>query len=107
MSVWPELTPEAPLRGVEGDLLSVRLTVEAFLLEDLLEALAEASFPINPTIRHHALLEGPGPLLPAVPAVHVEFPAWRSQVEQVQRLVEALRFEANLVVSSMLEEIRT
>ena len=76
MSVWQQPAPHASLSSVEGDLLAVRITVEAFLLEDILEALASAPFPINPEIRHHAAMETSRG---QQPAVHIEFPVWRSQ----------------------------
>lgn len=43
---------EAVLRGAEGDLLLVRVSVEPRLLEDALESLAGTDFPINPQIYH-------------------------------------------------------
>ncbi|MBL8228628.1 MAG: hypothetical protein JNL98_09125 [Bryobacterales bacterium] len=101
MSVWPT-SPTLPiLHGLEGDLLSVRVTAEAFLLEDLLETLAEAPFPINPEIQHHAELVKDGQ--PA-PAAYVEFPVWRQRVPEIRALLAARGFD-QVVISSMLEEI--
>ncbi|MCC6389639.1 MAG: hypothetical protein IT167_03470 [Bryobacterales bacterium] len=96
MSAWQH-------NGFAGDLLSVRVTVEAFLLEYLLDALAEAPFPINPEIHHHAEIEQDGRRLPAV---HVDFPAWRHQVDQIRALLRGRPFQAGLQVSSMLQDIR-
>lgn len=103
MSVWQPAVP-APLQSADGNLLSIRITVEAFLLEDLLDALAEAPFPINPAIRHHETMEREGK--PA-PAASVEFPAWQSQVGELRRLLHARRLNVDLAVSSMLAEIAT
>lgn len=103
MSVWP-ITKELPiLHGVEGDLLSVRVTVEAFWLEDLLETLAAAPFPINPEIHHHAVLDRDGR---PVPAVHVEFPAWRQRIPEIHRLLDNSRFHPKLEITNMLEVVR-
>ncbi len=95
MSVW-QGSVASPLQSAEGDLLSVRITVEAFLLEDLLDALAEAPFPINPEIHHHE----------SVPASTVEFPVWQSQLDGVKRLLARRRFPATaLSVSKMLGDV--
>jgi hypothetical protein len=89
--------------SVWQDLLSVSITVEAYLLEELLEVLAEASFPINPEIQHHTeiLLNGL-----RVPAVRVEFPVWREQLSDIQSLIDVRLRDATLEATSMLEEIR-
>ena len=103
MSVWP-ITNELPiLHGVEGDLLSVRVTVEAGWLEDLLEILADAPFPINPEIQHHAELYRDGR---TVPAVHVEFPAWRQRIPEIRQLLAVGGFDRHLVITNMLEVVR-
>jgi hypothetical protein len=101
MSVW-QTSPTLPiLHGLEGDLLSVRVTVKASLLEDLLETLAEAPFPVNPEIEHHAemVLDGV-----TVPAVHVDFPVWRQRLPDVRALLLSKGFE-QISLSSMVEEI--
>jgi hypothetical protein len=60
------------LFGLEGELVSLRITVEPKLLEDLLEALSSLDFPVNPQLYHrHA-------------EVSVEFPAYSAQVDQVR-----------------------
>jgi len=64
------------LFGSEGELVSLSLSVEPKLLEDLLEALAQLDFPVNPQLYHR----------PA--SVTVEFPAYAARVEEVR---EALR----------------
>ncbi len=65
----------ATLHGQEGELLSIRVRVHPRLLEDLLEALAGADFPINPEIRH------------GHPDTTVEFPAYETQLPEIRRLV--------------------
>ncbi len=99
------LTP-LPLCGAEGELLSLRVTVEAFLLEDLLEILAGAPFPINPEIRHHALMETRAASQSPRPAVHVEFPLWRSQIPTLSDILAGARFETQLTIAPMFDEIR-
>ena len=64
------------LFGLEGELVSLRISVEPKLLEDLLEALSSLDFPVNPQLYHR----------PA--QVTVEFPAYSAQVDQVR---DALR----------------
>lgn len=101
MSVW-QTSPALPiLHGLEGDLLSVRVTVKASLLEDLLETLAEAPFPVNPEIEHHAeiVLDG----VP-IPAVHVDFPVWRQRLPEVRALLQAKGFD-HVSHSNMIEAI--
>lgn len=96
MSVWSDpVPPAAGLCGAEGELISVRISVEPRLLERLLDVLAGLDFPINPHIHHCA----------GAPAV-VEFPAW---AERLDRVREALRRagldSARLNAHSMLDEI--
>jgi hypothetical protein len=60
------------LFGLEGELISLRITVEPKLLEELLETLSSLGFPVNPQLYHrHA-------------QVSVEFPAYSAQVDQVR-----------------------
>ena len=65
-----------PCSGLEGELISLRITVEPRLLEDLLETLSALDFPVNPQLYHRQA------------RVSVEFPAYSAQVDQVR---EALR----------------
>ncbi|HBY60058.1 MAG TPA: hypothetical protein DEH78_09560 [Solibacterales bacterium] len=68
-----------PLLGsAEGELVLVRIRVAHRLLEDLLEALAGLSFPINPQIYHSA---GPKTL--------VEFPAYTNRLPEVRAALSA------------------
>lgn len=55
----------------EGELLLVRLRVESRQLEDVLDALAELPFPVNPEMCHVGLHS------------IVEFPAYESHMETV------------------------
>ncbi|MBL8178750.1 MAG: hypothetical protein JNK48_29010 [Bryobacterales bacterium] len=97
MSVWQDLHSD------QGDLFSLRVTVEAHLLEELLEILASAPFSINPEIQHHAELLRDGK---SVPAVHVDFPAWQSQISTWRDLLTQSHVPAEFAVTRMLEEIR-
>ena len=76
MSVWQDPVSLPSLSGANGELLSVRIAVPWGQLEDLLEALAGAPFPINPEIRHGS------------PLTTVEFPAYSGQMEEIQRAVK-------------------
>jgi hypothetical protein len=66
----------AALRGADGELVFVRVRVDSRLLEDLLDALAQADFPINPEIRH------------GYPDTFVEFPAYDQQVPEIRSLIQ-------------------
>jgi hypothetical protein len=81
------------LHGADGNLVCVRVRVEARLLEDLLEALANASFPINPEIRHghsHA---------------SVEFPAYDRQIAEIRQLIYVSGIRVELDLANMLTAI--
>jgi hypothetical protein len=81
------------LRSNEGELVSVRITVEPRFLEDLLETLAEIDFPINPQIYHSR------------PTV-VEFPAYRSRLNALQSNLQRAGFPAGTIrVCPMAEEL--
>jgi hypothetical protein len=70
------------LFGLEGELVSLSLSVEPKLLEDLLEALARLDFPINPQLYHRAA------------SVTVEFPAYETRVEEVREALRRSGFSA-------------
>ena len=74
MSARPD-DPGLPfaLFGLEGELVSLRISVEPRLLEDLLEALSSLDFPVNPQLYHRT------------GQVSVEFPAYSSQLDHVRR----------------------
>lgn len=63
----------ASLSGSDGELVSVRIDVEPRLLEELLDALAEIPFPINPRIDH------------ASPKTAVDFPAYDGRLAEVRQ----------------------
>ena len=86
--------PSPVLTGAEGELVSVRITVEPRLLEDLLEALAVVSFPINPQIYHLDTA--------------VEFPAYSGQLEEVRAVLARFGFNPAIVQSrSMLASLHS
>jgi hypothetical protein len=77
MNYWPATGDESvALHGKDGTLVFVRVRVDSRLLEDLLEALARADFPINPEIRH------------GYPSTDVEFPAYDGQIAEIRRLIQ-------------------
>lgn len=73
------------IRGSEGDLVSVRILTDPRRLEDLLETLATAEFPVNPQLYHH------------LSRVVVEFPAYACQIDSLRRLVSANGFEEDAI----------
>lgn len=78
MSFWSgdSAAAAAPaLRSELGELVLVRVAVDWRSLEDLLEALARASFPVNPEIQH------------GNPSTIVEFPAYESELGEIRRLL--------------------
>jgi hypothetical protein len=74
------------LRGAEGDLVLLRITVGARQLEELLETIASLPFPINPEIRHGD-----------AGTSFVEFPAYSSRVEEVRRALVGRGFAASVL----------
>jgi hypothetical protein len=108
MSVWPSFSASPSLNGSEGALVSVSVAVEPRLLEDLLEALAQLEFPINPQIYHDAAVryvfaDGREEI---DPTTLVDFPAYVGRLPEIRRVLELYGFpEASLHVTSMLDEI--
>ncbi len=98
MSVWPDPGASAPaLVGSEGELVSIRISVEPRLLEKLLENLARLEFPINPEINHN-----PGG------ATLVEFPAWGGRLSQIREAVRWCGLAPDAVaVRSMIDRSHT
>jgi hypothetical protein len=113
MSVWSDSAPASPsLGGVEGELVSVSISIEPRLLEELLDVLASLAFPINPQIYHNAgaAWQNAGGLAysdsAADAAAVVEFPAWAGRLGEVQEALARAGFPpAALTVRSMLETI--
>ncbi|MFN3326348.1 MAG: hypothetical protein ACK5AZ_22860 [Bryobacteraceae bacterium] len=98
MSLWPNsISTQPTLAGAEGELVLVRVSVEPRLLEDLLEALAEVPFPINPQIYHQN-----------VPLTLVEFPAYSDRLDELRKTLRFHGFDPDSVtVRSMIEELLT
>jgi hypothetical protein len=111
VSVWPsDLVGSLALETSEGALISVSVSVDPRLLEDLLEALAQLQFPINPQIYHDAALryvyaDGREEILPIT---LVEFPAYAGWLPEIRRVLAASGFSLDSVhVTGMLDEIHT
>ena len=78
---------ESPaLLGREGELISIRISVEPKLLEDLLEALALLEFPVNPQLYHYTGL------------TTVEFPAYSAQLRNIRNVLEKHGFDTSSVI---------
>ncbi len=109
MSVWPECgSPSPVLRGAEGELVSVRISIEPRLLEQLLEALAGLEFPINPQIYHDArtVYVYPDGVESSFSSTIVEFPAWAGRLGEVRAVLgRAGLAGADLSVRNMLEDL--
>jgi hypothetical protein len=71
------------LFGREGELISLRISVDPRLLEDLLEALAVLDFPVNPELYHHPT------------QVAVEFPAYAARINEVRDALREGGFNAD------------
>ena len=85
----------AILRGSEGELVSVRIYTEPRMLEEVLDLLAEAPFPVNPQIRH------------LKPLTLIEFPAYEPNVAQIRALFETGEMgSVKVEVSSALAAIQ-
>ena len=70
------------LFGQDGELVSVCVSIEPRLLEDLLEALAALEFPVNPQFYHQTA------------QVSVEFPAYAPQLEKIRVVLARQGFDA-------------
>ena len=82
------------LSGSEGELVSVRTRVDPRSLEELLEALAEISVPINPQIRH------------ASPNTVVEFPAYAGRLGEVRAVLARRGFgDDTIEIHSALDAV--
>ncbi len=111
MSVWPGIEDRIPkLVSSEGTLLSISVSVEPRYLEELLDALAQLSFPINPQIYHDAATiycytDGHQE---TEPATIVEFPAYESWLPEIRRVLAAYGFpEEVLHAAPMLDDMRS
>jgi hypothetical protein len=97
MSVWSTAVPTSlPLAGAEGALVSVSVSVEPRRLEQLLDALAQLEFPINPAIYHDG------------PATLVEFPAYENRLPEIRQMLESRGFPAACMnATAMLEQLHS
>jgi hypothetical protein len=78
MAVIQDTITGDSLTGTNGELLSVRIEVPWRQLEELLDALAALSFPINPQLGHGS------------PTTTVEFPAYSGQLQEVREALKGL-----------------
>ncbi|MBZ2176718.1 MAG: hypothetical protein ACK58M_03765 [Acidobacteriota bacterium] len=78
------------LRGSDGELILVRLTVPAHDLEDSLETLAAFDFPVNPALFHRGT------------ETAIEFPAYSGKLPQIEA---ALADRGHLETFSLLAGI--
>jgi hypothetical protein len=92
MTAKPGSNPSpTTLYSEEGELLSLRISVDPRSLEHLLEALAVLDFPVNPQLYHR----------PA--RVIVEFPAYSERVKEVRTALGQEGFDAEgLEVAAVL-----
>ena len=111
MSVWQQVENEpAALFGAEGELVTVSVAVDAHFLEDVLEVLADLSFPVNPEIYHEAALVSvyDDGRREVAPTTLVEFPAYSNRVDEVRKTLGQSGFPLDSVrVSSMLDELQS
>jgi len=92
--------PYPTLKGAEGELLSIAITVEPRLLERLLDALAGLDFPINPQIYHQAAIvhKYADGRQQVQPVTMVEFPAYASRLTEVRAAIEKLELPSDALV---------
>ena len=96
------------LAGTEGDLLTVSVTVEPSRLEELLDALAQLDFPINPQIYHDAELvyRFADEHDETQRATLVEFPAYEAHLAEITAVLETCGFPSDSVVATaMLDDM--
>ena len=112
MSVSPnEASAASPrLRSNDGELVSVHVSIDPRLLEQLLETLANLSFPINPQIYHQAGVgyvhaDGREDL---EPATRVEFPAFSNHLDQVRAALESAGLPTSgFQIRGMVEDLQS
>jgi hypothetical protein len=110
VSVWASAPHPPSLKGVEGDLVSFTVRVNPRDLEDVLEALANLEFPVNPQIYHHAEISfyyADGSETHETVTL-VEFPGYASWADDVRRALDVNGFDSGVLhVNGMLEEIHS
>lgn len=106
MSVWTtDVSASRALAGAEGVLVSVSVAVEPPRLEQLLDALAQLEFPINPQIYHNAALvyRDTDRREKTEPITLVEFPAYEGRLREIRGILECYGFPASsLEATAML-----
>ena len=111
MSIWPSaVATSLSLSGAEGVLVSVSVSVEPPRLEELLDALAQLEFPINPQIYHDAALvyRYADEHEELVPTTLVEFPAYEGHLREIRQVLETRGFPPGSVqATAMLEEMHS
>jgi len=98
------------LTGPEGELVSVKISIEPRLLEKLLDSLASLEFPINPQIYHNAAMVYVYPDGRKViePTTTVEFPAYAGRLAEVRAALQQGGFDpALLSARNMLADIHS
>jgi len=109
MGIWSHHDSAShSLRGSQGELISIAVCVEPHRLEGVLDALAGASFPINPEIFHKAALRyqyGNG-REELEPTTLVAFPAYAGQLGEVEAILERCELPRRyLFVKTLLEDL--
>ena len=84
----------ALIHNANGELLAAEISTSPRLLEELLEALASAAFPINPEIRH----------APSGGTTTVSFPMYESQLPGLQDILATSGFAPSLLTVRELYE---
>ncbi len=89
------MTSTALLSATSGELLAAEIRVPPKLLEEILEVLASAPFPINPALDHSASL-----------LTQVRFPIYDSQLDSLREILTTAGFAPNLLeFHSMSSEV--
>ena len=82
-----------------GELLAAEIRISPRLLEDLLEVLASAPFPINPELEHAAAT-------PNAATSKIHFPLYDSQLNTLRDILVSSGFAASLLeVHSMAAQV--
>ena len=92
-----------------GELLAAEIRISPRLLEDLLEVLASAPFPINPELEHASATLHAATLHAATPNAatsKIHFPLYDSQLNTLRDILVSSGFAASLLeVHSMAAEV--
>ena len=92
-----------------GELLAAEIRISPRLLEDLLEVLASAPFPINPELEHASATLHAATLHAATPNAatsKIHFPLYDSQLNTLRDILVSSGFAASLLeVHSMAAQV--